>query len=349
MSETALVPIEVLESDLAVRRPPAAVLAEAKQAADALANVISGKPNPVIINGQQYLEYEDWQTIARFYGITAKVVESEYVEYGTARGFSARAVAIRPDGAEISAAESMCLNDEERWRDRDLFQLKSMAQTRACAKALRNILAWVVVLAGYGTTPAEEMDGVARQPRSSVPAVPARADGATTVKSVRPKDGGPAERRWRRYDIEFDDGRKGATFDKGVAEQAETARDSKVLVIPDLESSAKGTDLKKLTVASEAVQATADAGAPPPTADTEAPSVPEKVLTVRKVQGVAGHADWWVIQGSEREYATDDATLLSEVEAVKANNAAVLFRYVLVKSGVSGRLVRKLLKLDMPD
>src|SRR3990167_3037439 len=34
-----------------------------------------------------------------------------------------------------------------------------MAQTRACAKTLRNILGWVVVLAGYRPTPAEEMTG----------------------------------------------------------------------------------------------------------------------------------------------------------------------------------------------
>ena len=40
------------------------------------------------------------------------------------------------------------------------FQLRSMAQTRACAKAFRNVLAWVVVLAGYKPTPAEEMQGI---------------------------------------------------------------------------------------------------------------------------------------------------------------------------------------------
>ena len=41
-----------------------------------------------------------------------------------------------------------------------LFQLESMSQTRAMAKALRSCYAWVVVLAGYASTPAEEMDGV---------------------------------------------------------------------------------------------------------------------------------------------------------------------------------------------
>jgi hypothetical protein len=54
----------------------------------------------------------------------------------------------------------MCLNDEPNWRNKPLFQLKSMAQTRALAKALRNVMAWVVVLAGYSPTPAEEMDDV---------------------------------------------------------------------------------------------------------------------------------------------------------------------------------------------
>jgi hypothetical protein len=57
----------------------------------------------------------------------------------------------------ISSAEASCLRDEPNWRTKPEYQLKSMAQTRASAKALRNVLAWVVVLAGYKPTPAEEM------------------------------------------------------------------------------------------------------------------------------------------------------------------------------------------------
>jgi hypothetical protein len=54
-----------------------------------------------------------------------------------------------------------------------LFQLSSMAQTRANAKALRNVLSWVVVLAGYRPTPAEEMDGVyEREPPRAAGAPP---------------------------------------------------------------------------------------------------------------------------------------------------------------------------------
>lgn len=38
-----------------------------------------------------------------------------------------------------------------------LFQLRSMAQTRAAAKVLREAFSWVVVLAGFAPTPAEEI------------------------------------------------------------------------------------------------------------------------------------------------------------------------------------------------
>ena len=52
----------------------------------------------------------------------------------------------------------MCMDDEKKWKDSPAFQIRSMAQTRAAAKCLRNVLAWVVVMAGYAPTPAEEMD-----------------------------------------------------------------------------------------------------------------------------------------------------------------------------------------------
>jgi hypothetical protein len=151
--------LEVYEGmkDMVVARPPEQVLAEAKKAATALKDVVATKHKPVVFNGEQYLEFEDWQTVGRFYGVTAKIITTEFVDFGDAKGFLAKAVAIRTDGMEVSAAEAMCLNDEGNWKSKPLFQLRSMAQTRACAKALRNVLAWVVVLAGYRPTPAEEM------------------------------------------------------------------------------------------------------------------------------------------------------------------------------------------------
>ena len=118
--------------------------------------------------------------------MTARVRETRLIHIGEGDsqiiGYEAAADAVLvSSGQIISAGEAMCLNDEERWSTRPkyewqtneetgrrhrvligeervpLFQLRSMAQTRACAKALRNVLSWVVVLAGYRPTPAEEM------------------------------------------------------------------------------------------------------------------------------------------------------------------------------------------------
>lgn len=156
-SETALAPLPPPEA-LGVFREPDIVLEEARKAAIALMNVVQSKKRGVRINGETYLEYEDWQTLGRFYSMTPVVKATREVTYGEARGWEATAeVLLVPTNQVISSAEAMCLDDEARWSNKPSFQLRSMAQTRACAKALRNVLAWVVVLAGYRPTPAEEV------------------------------------------------------------------------------------------------------------------------------------------------------------------------------------------------
>jgi hypothetical protein len=190
-----LLPVPIPEHALALQRTPDVVIEEARKAARALADVIEKKPKKVVINGEIYLEFEDWQTLGRFYGVSAAAASTRYVEFGDVVGFEATAEALLlVNGAtvRISSAEAMCLNDEWKWQDKPLFQLKSMAQTRACAKALRNVLAWIVVLAGYKPTPAEELDGekpkeVATPRRKSVQSVSTPpSDAARAVNDTRP-------------------------------------------------------------------------------------------------------------------------------------------------------------------
>ena len=57
----------------------------------------------------------------------------------------------------IGAAEAECLYAEANWKGRDDYALRSMAQTRATSKALRQPLGFVISLAGFDPTPAEEM------------------------------------------------------------------------------------------------------------------------------------------------------------------------------------------------
>lgn len=180
--------IEIPKSEnLMIQRDPNAVLEEAKKAAQALMTVVKQKQKPVIFNNEQYIEFEDWQTVGRFYGLTAKVESTTYIEYGSVRGFESAASVLNSRGEVISRAEAMCLNDEDKWSTRakynskrekigevavPLFQLRSMAQTRACAKAFRNVLAWVVVLAGFKPTVAEEMTGDEEPGTPAKPPIP---------------------------------------------------------------------------------------------------------------------------------------------------------------------------------
>lgn len=170
--------LEVIPHDIQVARAPERVIDEARTAASALKKVLSEKKHKFMVRGEQYLQFEDWQTLGRFYGVTARIKFTQPVTFGDATGFEAAAEALRADGAVISAAEAMCMDDEPNWRGKPIYQLRSMAQTRACAKALRNVLSWVAVLAGYSGTPAEEMidDGApathSPAPASDVPPCP---------------------------------------------------------------------------------------------------------------------------------------------------------------------------------
>jgi len=266
--------------DIAIYRPPEIVLAEAQKAAKSLAQVVSGKKKPVIMNGEQYLEFEDWQTVGRFYGVTAKVVSTTFIDYGSVQGFEARAVALRADGMEISAAEAMCLNDEDKWSVRakyawengqrkkvgeekvPLFQLRSMAQTRACAKALRNVLAWVVVLAGYKAIPAEEMTGnEGGQTASKAPITePQKKSGngekkaeptptgekvTAVIENVTAKEGEKNGKKYKLYTI-TGDGVDYKTFDRTFAERAWEAKIANIHAIITFSKSKFGNDIVNL-------------------------------------------------------------------------------------------------------
>lgn len=60
-------------------------------------------------------------------------------------------------GAVVGRAEGMVSRSEEKWSRREDYALRSMAETRAESRAYRKAIGWIVHLAGYNPTPAEEM------------------------------------------------------------------------------------------------------------------------------------------------------------------------------------------------
>jgi hypothetical protein len=62
-----------------------------------------------------------------------------------------------PSGTVVGTAEAMVSRAENTWSQRDDYALRSMAETRAESRAYRKAIGWIVHIAGYNPTPAEEM------------------------------------------------------------------------------------------------------------------------------------------------------------------------------------------------
>lgn len=151
---------------------PAEVLARAKRTADALAPVVREAGMVVNVQGKDYLLVEAWQTLGQQVGVTGVIVSTR--KLSDPDGWEARCEARTLDGRTIGAADSMCLRTEDRWKDGEEFELRSMAQTRSMSRALASVLRFIPTLAGMGGTPAEEMTNVSRATTNSGPRKPSQ-------------------------------------------------------------------------------------------------------------------------------------------------------------------------------
>ena len=140
------------------------MVAAAHEKAKVLADIVERAHLYADINGKKYLNVEAWQIIGRAYGYTARtsgVIGVEETAISPA-GVMARSDVYDANGTLVGGAEGWCMDDEPTWAGRPFYARAGMAQTRATSRAFRQLLSWVVVLAGYAPTPAEEMTGDAR-------------------------------------------------------------------------------------------------------------------------------------------------------------------------------------------
>jgi len=136
---------------------------EATAKAKILTNVIAAQSDKYVVHaqGQDFLRYEAWATLAQGYGLTAGIESYKNIydtDGHTVLGVMATAILRDNTGTQIGGAPAFCMFDEPNWTNKPLAQVASMAGTRAASKALRIGLSWVVVLAGYNPTPAEEFE-----------------------------------------------------------------------------------------------------------------------------------------------------------------------------------------------
>jgi hypothetical protein len=139
---------------------PADVVAAASKVAAALNGVIEEKGLYQRIGQAKHVRVEGWTLLGSMLGVFPVVVWTHKIE----DGWEARVEARTRSGEVVGAAEAECLRTERNWAGRDDFALRSMAQTRATSKALKQPLGFVVTLAGYNATPAEERDDASSAP-----------------------------------------------------------------------------------------------------------------------------------------------------------------------------------------
>lgn len=114
------------------------------------------------IKGKNYVNVEGWQIAGAFTGTFPVVEKVEQIQTTRPGEYKYRAeVSLRDkDGNQVGYGVAICSNKEAGKSGFDEYAVASMAQTRAVGKAFRMKIGWLLKVAGYETTPAEEMDAV---------------------------------------------------------------------------------------------------------------------------------------------------------------------------------------------
>lgn len=107
------------------------------------------------IVGKKFVMIEGWQFAGGLMGLYPKVSKVECLAPN--KWFAQADIIQRKDGSVVSSGFALCDKAEMRKKSFDEYALLSMAQTRAISKAYRNLIGWVMKLAGYEATLSEEM------------------------------------------------------------------------------------------------------------------------------------------------------------------------------------------------
>ena len=127
----------------------------ATKVAASLKNVIKTQGLAVKIGDGEYVTAEGWEVLGTMLGCTPYVEEVVELPSNNPNRFMYKAtVSIRQGDSVLSRASAMA---ERNNMQKDRPSVYSMAQTRALGKAYRMALSWIVKMADYEPTPAEEM------------------------------------------------------------------------------------------------------------------------------------------------------------------------------------------------
>jgi hypothetical protein len=147
---------------------PQDVLEYASTIAKPLAELVEKRKLYSLLQGKKFVKVEGWTTLGAMLGVVPREIEVTEVS-GV---FTAMVELYRmSDGAIIGRASAECGSEDEvdrqgkpTWASRPRYARRSMALTRATGKAFRLSFSWIMQLAGFEPTPAEEIDHNAEPP-----------------------------------------------------------------------------------------------------------------------------------------------------------------------------------------
>ena len=135
---------------------PVRMVEMASELATVLKSIVDKQKLFAMISGRKYPTVEAWMTIGR---MDNTVAQEEAVTRQDDGSYVAVAILVRlSDGSIVGRASALCgAPDDHPWDKRPEFNRRSMAVTRAISRAFRAQYSWIMSLAGYEPTPAEEM------------------------------------------------------------------------------------------------------------------------------------------------------------------------------------------------
>lgn len=134
-----------------------AIVTNASDVAKLLTTILREQQLVANIQGREHVLVEGWTLLAGMMGHSVGTTNTRPIEVDGKSGFIAHAEVYDQNGNVVGSADGICTRGERSWSGRDDYALSGMAQTRAISRAARQRFGFIVRLAGYEPTPAEEM------------------------------------------------------------------------------------------------------------------------------------------------------------------------------------------------
>jgi hypothetical protein len=141
------------EIEQAIQMGPAQKLISARNAATLIKEVIVECGLAQKFGAKEHVLIGGWDALAAMEGLFCSEVKWGQLEDGT---YWVTTQVVDRHG-NSSEATGLCGGKEATWKDRDAYAQRGMAATRSRSRALRQRIGYIIELAGYSATAAEEM------------------------------------------------------------------------------------------------------------------------------------------------------------------------------------------------